>query len=89
MTLRQMTTRNRQSPRRPPRSRPNFAAIHYDEELMELSVGGRVIKRLDCRAVDQISILVEFEPRRRKRIDDPLPRLDGRDRKSRLKYVIR
>ncbi len=56
---------------------------------MELSVGGVVVKRLDCRAIDQIPLLSEFQKEGwRKRIDDPLPPADGQDARQRLKYAI-
>jgi hypothetical protein len=63
--------------------------VFFDRELRELWVGGNLVKRLDCRATNQIAVLTAFQeedwPRR---IDDPLRPKEGADGKSRLRATI-
>jgi len=63
--------------------------ISFDRELLELRVDSVLVKRLDCRATNQICILTAFEedgwPRH---IDDPLHPAKGTDSKARLRYAI-
>src|SRR6266478_349761 len=60
-----------------------------DNDLMEVAVGGAVVKRLDCRAVDQIPILIEFQREAwQKRIDSPFSQHGRINVRNRLKYAI-
>jgi len=63
--------------------------IYFDRELFELWVNSILVKRLDCRATNQISILTTFQEENwPKRIDDPLHPKAGSDTKARLRYAI-
>jgi hypothetical protein len=61
----------------------------FDTELRELWVNNTLVKRLDCRATNQILILTVLQEENWPfRIDDPLPPTSGRDRKDRLRSTI-
>lgn len=60
----------------------------FNAELRELWLGGVLVKRLDCRAVNQILVLTVFQEEGwPPRIDDPLPPR-GTDAKARLRDTI-
>lgn len=67
---------------------PRARRPRFDRRLMELSVHGRVIKRLDIRAGNQLLVLSAFEEEDwASRIDDPLPAYNG-DPKARLRDTV-
>ncbi len=62
---------------------------HWDAPLRQLMFGEKVVKRLQRPAKSQEVILTSFEEEHwPRRIDDPLPRVAGRDPKRRLRGVI-
>jgi len=62
--------------------------VFYDTELFELWVNGKLVKRLDVRAVNQIAILIAFQEENwPPRIDDPL-HPNGSDGKARLRSTV-
>lgn len=75
------------------RARPSFSTdqrqrVFYDAELFELWVHGKLVKRLDVRAVNQTAILIAFQEENwPPRIDDPL-HPNGGDRKARLRSTV-
>src|SRR5262249_37749609 len=80
-----LSPRSRRTDPRPSASRP-----HYDRDRRELSLGGKLVKRLKQRAPDQTLILDAFEEQNwPARIANPLsPRGHGRPRKLRLNPAI-
>jgi hypothetical protein len=65
------------------------AKPYFEIELRELWLNGVLVKRLDCRATNQILILTVFQEENwPSRIDDPLSPTNGRDGKDRLRSTI-
>ena len=68
---------------------PNVIQPVWDLSRRELRVEAVVIKRYRCPAPNQELVLEAFQEERWPvRMDDPLPRLPGRDRKQRLHDTI-
>ena len=66
-----------------------LAVPYFDVELHELWVDDTLVKRLDCRATNQMMILLAFQELGwRRRIDDPLRPKYGADPKARLRTAI-
>jgi hypothetical protein len=63
--------------------------VRYDAELFELWINGKLVKRLDGRAINQGLILAAFQEMKWcARIDDPLIPKNGADGKARLRLAI-